>query len=59
MFQFRTLNSSRNKNSDQLQREIELVREDYLRDLDKLRKKYAVKFVKLSSNYSSACLFQE
>lgn len=52
----RTLNNLRKASPNEIEIQFEQTRENYLKDLDKVRKKYAMKFMKLSSMYSNACL---
>ena len=37
--------------------EFNLIRDDYLKDLEKLRKKYASKLAKFAATYSDAYLY--
>jgi len=46
----------RKKSPEAIQIEIETTRENYLKDLDKLRAKYAATFLALRDEYKSACI---
>ena len=53
-----TLNK-RKANPEQIAKKIESTRSDYLRDLSKLRKRYAPKFEELSAQYREVCLLND
>lgn len=46
----------RKKSPEAIQVEIATTRQNYLRDLDKLRAKYAAAFLALKDEYKSACI---
>ena len=53
----RTLNIGKKHHTpEEIELEFEITRENYLKDLDKIRKKYANKLLKLSSIYCTTCL---
>ena len=52
---FGTLNKGKKTEAELIEEKFEITRAQYLRDLDKIRKKYAAKFLKLSSMYGT-CL---
>ena len=53
----RTLNIGKKQHSpEEIEIQFEITRANYLKDLDKVRKKYASKLLKLTSAYGSTCL---
>ena len=51
---FRTLNKGKASPKD-IEKQFEDVRVKYLRDIEKIRKKYVAQLIELSSNYEIAC----
>lgn len=47
-----TLNNGKNSSAIVIEKEFERTRSKYLKDLDKLRKRYARQFLKISRNYN-------
>lgn len=49
-----TLNSSKKQNNpEEVERQFEITRTNYLRDMNKVRRKYESKFMKLAATYGT------
>lgn len=55
---FRTFNITKKQNTtpEEIEKQFEITRNDYLREVNKVRKKYEAKFVKLASAYGTMSL---
>lgn len=54
---FKTFNNIKKEASpEEIERQFEMTRNDYLRDMNRVRRKYKNKFLKLASAYGIACL---
>lgn len=54
---FRTFNITKKHNTpEEIEKQFEMTRNDYLREVSKVRKKYEAKFLKLASAYGTMSL---
>lgn len=52
----KTLFNGKKSSPEDLEKKFQSTRSEYLKDLDKLRKKYASKLLKITTTYGTTCL---